>query len=120
MFLSFSSFDVQYSVNCTADILKIFDGSSNSSAPLYSQCGTLSSSSLWSGYASGNSVVIQFFSDFDGTAGGFALNWFCIGATNGMLYDSGGPSSGYSRYDSYIQVYSFISFCFFNNRKYVR
>jgi hypothetical protein len=87
---------------CSKDFLKIYDGPSSSSPPLFlssiSLCSVSSGSPLWF-FGSSNQVYIRFTSDGTGTTGaGYAIKYSCspkLDVSGGTMYDSGGVAGNY-------------------------
>ena len=91
------------SSQCSGDFLKIHDGPSSSSPPLFlSSCSTppVSASSPLVLYASSNQVYIKFTSDSYTNGAGYTIMYTCpyvttITGSKGTLYDSGGGGGQY-------------------------
>jgi hypothetical protein len=95
---------------CTKDFLRIYDGASSNSPPLFlSTCSTpivsATSPLLW--IASTNQVYVRFSSNIDTNGGGYALQYTClrstsVTSTSGILYDTGGAGGQYGNNENTI------------------
>jgi hypothetical protein len=91
------------SSECDNDILRIYDGPSPASPPLFiSPCPTpvVSASSPLVFTSSTNQVFIKFTSDFASHDGGYSIQYTCtagttLSATSGTIYDAGGTGGQY-------------------------
>lgn len=76
----FDDFELEFSVNCTNDLIEIFDGADNSSASLGKYCGAKRPSDHV--VTSGNVMYVEFGSNSKRTTKGFRISYTGIKSGN--------------------------------------
>jgi len=78
--LALEFLDLAYSVNCTEDVLEVWDGFLGNLAPIGRYCGYLFSQWV---HSKGNKLSLSFRSDMAGTRRGYKLKYYAV--KSGMM-----------------------------------